>query len=302
MKITYGISDLNIDVTEFCLTKMKKNHYLIIPSNDNVRCNYFSDPLVGTLKSIFITVDSVTTEYDYSKKIFFDLNTNQVLDPIPDSVRLLDVDERLSDIHKNLTLLHGSFRDEFPEQRMAVQYIHPTSKVLEIGGNIGRNSLIIASLLRNQLDMVVLETDPGIAYQLRQNRDQNRLDFHIENSALSMRKLIQKGWDTIVSDEVLPGYIPVSIISYHELVKKYKIAFDTLVLDCEGAFYYILQDMPEVLNGIQTIIMENDYHNIDHKNEVDRILRSHQFEVDYQEAGGWGPCESRFFEVWKRLQ
>jgi len=301
MKITYGISSLNTDVTEFCLTKMKKGHYLIIPSNDNVRCNYFGDPLVGTLKSIFITVEGVTTEYDYTKKIFFDLTTNQVLDPVPESVRLLDVDERLADIHKNLTLLHGSFRDEFPEQRMAVQYIHPTSKVLEIGGNIGRNSLIIASLLKNQLDMVVLETDPGIAYQLRQNRDQNRLDFHIENSALSKRKLIQKGWDTMVSDELLPGYIPVSIISYDELVKKYKIAFDTLVLDCEGAFYYIVQDMPEVLNGIQTIIMENDYHNIDHKNEVDRILRSHRFEVDYQEAGGWGPCESRFFEVWKRV-
>jgi FkbM family methyltransferase len=302
MKITYGISDLNIDVTEACLTKMKKDHYLIIPSNDNVRCNYFGDPLVGTLKSIFITVDGVTTEYDYSKKIFFDLNTNQVLDPVPEAVRLLDVDERLADIHKKLVLLHGSFRDEFPEQRMAVQYIHPTSKVLEIGGNIGRNSLIIASLLKNQLDMVVLETDPGIAYQLRQNRDQNRLDFHIENSALSKRKLIQKGWDTMVSDELLPGYIPVSIISYDKLVEKYKIQFDTLVLDCEGAFYYIVQDMPEVLNGIQTIIMENDYHIIDHKNEVDRILRSHRFEVDYQEAGGWGPCESRFFEVWKRLQ
>jgi FkbM family methyltransferase len=301
MKITYGISSLNTDVTEFCLTKMKKGHYIIIPSNDNVRCNYFGDPLVGTLKSIFITVDGVTTEYDYSKKIFLDLNTNQVLDPVPEAVRLLDVDERLADIHKKLVLLHGSFRDEFPEQRMAVQYIHPTSKVLEIGGNIGRNSLIIASLLKNQLDMVVLETDPGIAYQLRQNRDQNRLDFHIENSALSKRKLIQKGWDTMVSDELLPGYIPVSIISYDELVKKYKIAFDTLVLDCEGAFYYIVQDMPEVLNGIQTIIMENDYHNIDHKNEVDRILRSHRFEVDYQEAGGWGPCESRFFEVWKRV-
>jgi FkbM family methyltransferase len=301
MKITYGIATNNIDVTSICLAKMKKDHYLIIPSNDNVRCNYFGDPLLGTLKSIFITVDGITTEYNDSKKIFFDLTTNLVLDPVPESVRLLDVDERLADIHKKLILLHGSFQDEFPEQRMAVQYIHANSKVLEIGGNIGRNSLIIASLLTNQLDMVVLETDPGIAYQLRQNRDQNRLDFHIENSALSIRKLIQKGWDTMVSDELLPGYIPVSIISYDKLVEKYKIQFDTLVLDCEGAFYYIVQDMPEVLNGIKTIIMENDYHIIDHKNEVDRILRSHGFKVDYQEAGGWGPCKNRFFEVWKRV-
>lgn len=298
MKITYGIADNNIDVTAICLTKMKVDHYLIIPSNDIVRCNYFGDPLVGILKSIFITVDH-TTEYDHTKKIFFDLNTNQVLDPVPESVRLLDVDERLADIHKKLTLLHGTFQDEFPEQRMAVQYIRPESKVLEIGGNIGRNSLVIASLLQRQLNMVVLETDPTIAKQLRQNRDQNQLDFHIENSALSIRKLIQKGWDTMVSDELLPGYIPVSIISYKELIEKYKIAFDTLVLDCEGAFYYILQDMPEVLNGIQTIIMENDYHVLDHKKYVDETLESHGFKVDYQEAGGWGPCEDRFFQVWK---
>lgn len=298
MKITYGIANSNIDVTTICLTKMKVDHYLIIPSNDYVRCNYFGDPLRGTLKSIFITVDH-TTEYDHTKKIFFDLNTNQVLDPVPESVRLLDVDERLADIHKKLTLLHGTFQDEFPEQRMAVQYIRPESKVLEIGGNIGRNSLVIASLLTNQLNMVVLETDPTIAKQLRQNRDQNQLDFHIENSALSIRKLIQKGWDTMVSDELLPGYIPVSIISYKELIEKYKIAFDTLVLDCEGAFYYILQDMPEVLNGIQTIIMENDYHVLDHKKYVDETLESHGFKVDYQEAGGWGPCEDRFFQVWK---
>jgi hypothetical protein len=37
------------------------------------------------------------------------------------------------------------------------------------------------------------------------------------------------------------------------------MCFDTLVLDCEGAFYYILQDTPEILEGIKLLIMENDY-------------------------------------------
>lgn len=299
MKISYGIQNNNIDVTDICLKKLKKERYIIIPSNDSSRATYFGDPLIGTLKSIFITVNGVTTAYDYSKKIFFDLDTNLVLDVIPESVRL-DVDERLSNIHKNLTLFYGSFRDEYPEQCMAVQYIQPNSRVLEIGGNIGRNSLVIASILENQHNMVVLETDTRIAEQLKQNRDQNRMSFHIENSALSKRKLIQKGWDTMVSDQLLPGYKHVSIISYDELIHKYNVAFNTLVLDCEGAFYYILQDMPEVLNGIQTIIMENDYHFLDHKKYVDSIIESHGFIVDYQKAGGWGPCYDRFFQVWKR--
>jgi hypothetical protein len=71
-------------------------------------------------------------------------------------------------------------------------------------------------------------------------------------------------------------------------------------LDCEGAFYYILTDMPNILNNIILIIMENDYHDITHKNYIDTVLKQNGFHVEYSEAGGWGPCSERFFEVWKR--
>ena len=147
---------------------------------------------------------------------------------------------------------------------------------------------------------MTLECDPNIAAQLTHNRDLNNMKFHIESSALSNRKLIQKGWDTIASDTLLPGYKPVNIISWNNLNNKYNIKFDTLVLDCEGAFYYILMDMPEMLNNISLIIMENDYWDISHKNYIDNILTQHNFYVDYSEGGGWGPCVNNFFEVWKR--
>ena len=90
-------------------------------------------------------------------------------------------------------------------------------------------------------------------------------------------------------------------MTYDELVKKYNIAFDTLVLDCEGAFYYILQDMPEILTNIKLIIMENDYNDINHKNYIDTILQNNNFKVDYSESGGWGPCINKFYEVWIKL-
>ncbi|NDB84401.1 MAG: hypothetical protein EB127_17110, partial [Alphaproteobacteria bacterium] len=80
------------------------------------------------------------------------------------------------------------------------------------------------------------------------------------------------------------------------------IEFDTLVLDCEGAFYYILMDMPEILTNIKTIIMENDYHDITHKNYIDTVLKENNFYLDYQEAGGWGCCRDNFFEVWKKSE
>ena len=86
----------------------------------------------------------------------------------------------------------------------------------------------------------------------------------------------------------------------NNLKNKYNIEFDTLVLDCEGAFYYILMDMPDILNNINLIIMENDYWDLNKKQYIDTILIQNNFYRDYVEGGGWGPCYNNFFEVWKK--
>ena len=78
------------------------------------------------------------------------------------------------------------------------------------------------------------------------------------------------------------------------------IKFDTLVLDCEGAFYYILMDTPEILTNINLIIMENDYLDKSHKTYIDDILKNHQFNTIFTEGGGWGPCANNFYEVWAK--
>jgi FkbM family methyltransferase len=184
---------------------------------------------------------------------------------------------------------------------MVVRYLTGNEKVLEIGGNIGRNSLVIGSIIDNN-NFVVLESDVNITKQLIENRDLNNFKFYIENSALSNRRLIQKEWDTIPSDILEEGYSWVNTIKLDDLKNKYNIVFDTLVLDCEGAFYYILMNMSEILNNINLIIMENDYHDISHKQYVDEILTKNNFYKHYQEAGGWGPCYYNFFEVWKKLK
>jgi hypothetical protein len=98
----------------------------------------------------------------------------------------------------------------------------------------------------------------------------------------------------------LDGYFKVDTITLEQLYEKYKIDFDTLVLDCEGAIYYILMDMPELLNNIKLIIMENDFYEVDKKDYVDNIFKEKGFYVDYSEPGGWGPCYFNFFEVWKK--
>jgi hypothetical protein len=105
---------------------------------------------------------------------------------------------------------------------------------------------------------------------------------------------------TIESEEVLQGFKRVNSITLDELNKKYNIPFDTLVIDCEGDFFYILQDFPDILNNIKLIIMENDYDDINNKNYIDSHLKAQNFRLVYFESGGKGPCFANFFEVWRK--
>jgi len=296
--IKYGVEDNNIDVTEFCFLKLKINDIIRIPCGDNNRAHYFTDPLYGILKKIFIYIGNEVRTYGHEETIIINLTDLNIFTISND-----DVNHNINYIHSQLKLKYGSFNDELPEQKMVVRYLTGNEKVLEIGGNIGRNSLVIGYILNqlNNNNLVTLESDPSIAKQLLENKNINNLDFQIENSALSKRKLIQKGWNTFESNELLNGHKWVNTITLEQLYAKYNIQFDTLVLDCEGAFYYILMDMPEILDNIKLIIMENDYLDITKKQYIDNILKESGFCRDYAEHGGWEPCYDNFFEVWKKF-
>jgi FkbM family methyltransferase len=307
MKIYYGILKYKIDVTDICLLKLTQNNTITIPIGDCNRANYFTDPLVGIKKIIMIVNNDNFTEYEEDTEIKIDI-INNTITTTNDSKNTItttnenNINQKINNIHSKLNINYGTFNDELPEQKMVVRYLTGNEKVLEIGGNIGRNALIIASILQDDTNLVTLETDINIAKQLTENRNLNNFNFHIENSALSNRKLIQMEmcWETIPSDSLQEGYNWVNTITFDELKNKYNLEFDTLVLDCEGAFYYILMDMPEILNNINLIIMENDYYDISKKNYVDEILKKNNFNRHYVERGGWGDCQEYFFEVWRK--
>ena len=302
MKIYYGVTDNSIDVTDICIKKLTKNNIITIPIGDYKRANYFTDPLYGVHKKIIIENNDTITEYDEFSEIKIDM-LNNTINTI-ENTKIVEendnINSKIKNIHSKLKIKYGNLNEELPEQKMVVRYLTGNEKVLEIGGNIGRNSLVIASILKDSSNLVTLESDVGIVKQLTENRHLNNLKFHIENSALSNRKLIQVGWDTIPSDTLKEGYKWVNTITLDNLKSKYKIDFDTLVLDCEGAFYYILKDTPEILNNINLIIMENDYFDVSKKNYVDEILIKNNFIVDYAEYGGWKIYYDNFYEVWKK--
>ena len=300
IEIFYGTVEFTINVTFICLQKCVYNNIICIPKSDGARARLFTDPLVGTVKSIFIKNELTGNldEFKDDKTIYVDLLENRAYT----LMGFQKPNDRLKQIHEKVRIDFGDMIDEYQEQLMSSIFLTGNEKILEIGSNIGRNTFVIASILNsaNNYDFVTLECDRDIYGQLIHNKNLNNLSFFAENFALSKRKLIQRGWDTIPSDELLPGYHSVNTIDYSGLVAKYGFQFDTLVLDCEGAFYYILLDMPEILNNVNLILMENDYFNADHKMYVDSVLREKKFNVIYlvDGCGGWGPCEHNFWEVW----
>jgi FkbM family methyltransferase len=312
LRIYYGTLEKNVDITMKVQEICRAGDYLVIPADDNLRAKIFTDPCFGIVKCIIISgLSNVLHIFNQATTILLDTNTNQVVQNIPLTRRLIKktgmkMEEKLHALHSLLVLKEGSMKEEYPEQCMVMEYFTGKEKVLEIGGNIGRNSLLMSSLLDDPSQLVVLESSPDIAKTLEINRNLNGMPFQIENSALSARKLIQKAWTTIPSDEVLEGYTEVPTITYPDLMAKYKIAFDTLILDCEGAFYYILTDYPEILDNVKTIITENDYRNLDQKAYVANTLKEKGFKSVYIGEGGEEPAYygftdlADFYQVWQR--
>ena len=303
ISIKYGIGNILLDVTDLVLKYCVKGEFYVIPKGDNNRALIFTDPIVNVKKLIYID-DAV---YDDSNPVYINMKTLEHSQDSTLSNEMQKATQKLYKLWGSLKISHGDFTVEVPEQIMSLRFIKGTETILEIGGNIGRNSLIISSILNETKlitgtcgSLTTLESDPTTTKQLEDNRNANNFDFRIIGKALSQRPLIQNGWSTKIQegDVIESGYFKVNTITWSELSQV--ASFDTLVLDCEGAFYYILQDTPEILNGITKIIMENDYTNYDHKIFVDTTLQSKGFTLIYNEEGGWPPCTKEFYQVWTR--
>ena len=119
---------------------------------------------------------NIVTGYD--NNIVTELSSDHNQDNNTISI-IIDPIQKLNELHKKLKIKYGNFTEEYPEQEMSVSFIKPDNIVLELGGNIGRNSCIIASLLNNSNNLVVFESDPENAIKLKENCDLNNLNFII---------------------------------------------------------------------------------------------------------------------------
>jgi len=202
-------------------------------------------------------------------------------------------------------------------EEFSVNFLKGDEKILEIGGNYGRNSCIIATVLKeNSSNLVILENNEEFIPVLEKNKTKNSFKYHIETSILCSKKLIKKNNDIKPSELLEENYEWIPTITYEELLDKYKINFDTLFISCEGTtFYFILNDNPKILENINMIIMENDYQDLNYYIYVKNAIINNCFmrfykkginnnylnNTEFEEWKKKQVCLNNFFEVWKRI-
>ena len=211
-------------------------------------------------------------------------------------------------IQFSLHLEGGPWEDEIIEQMMSALFIDNNDRVLELGGYIGRNSLVIASMLANSENLVVFESDPVSAEILERNKKANGFKFTIHPKALSNKPLIQTVWDSrpLKENEEIPeGWFPVNTMSFSSLMEITPIPFNVLVCDCEGCLYHILKDEPTFLDMFKKVLLENDFWNEPEQEQfIHKRLKELGFEIQFEhdlESLSWLPeGRKHFWQAWIR--
>lgn len=216
----------------------------------------------------------------------------------------------LAKIQSLLKIKHGSFNEEIVEQTMASMFLKPTDVVLELGSNIGRNSLVVASILNSSSNLVTLEMDSEFATKCEENKVLNGFNFHLVNAALSyiplycQNKKHGEGGGYCVDTKYTNDYVPCKTVTFEDLEAQYNLKFTVLVVDCEGGFYHIIKSNPNILNNIRLLIIENDFPVIQHKNFLNDLLFRKGFSCVYSkklESESDFPCKDFFWETWEKV-
>jgi FkbM family methyltransferase len=163
------------------------------------------------------------------------------------------------------------FKDKYPtlpyyyecgERLSCYENIYKDDIVLEIGGNMGLCSVIIADNLRDSSNLVVVEPSLKAVKKLNNTKQEYNHKFHIFNGCISKTPLYIKNnyfLDYVsLTDIEKPDYLKVENLTYNELEKKYNLHFNTLVIDCEGCYTQLFYEFPEILQNVSKILIEWD--------------------------------------------
>jgi len=214
--------------------------------------------------------------------------------------------ERLSNLHKNMVELPERPADEYMEQVMSCMHVRGTERILEIGGNVGRNTAVLGQIMKEAGaggSVIALETLGDEAGRLEKLVKANGFPVKVVNAALSRTELVQHGWRTAPKGQAgTEGWRDVQCVTLEELTREG--TFDTLVVDCEGALEGILAEWPELLETVNVVQIENDFDTKDSAANVMRALRKAGFflwfSAPLQHCWCSFPLQHQFYQIFRK--
>lgn len=163
--------------------------------------------------------------------------------------------DRLSNIYHSLSHypnndMQNRVNIERPEQEMIAKFLPNECCVLEMGGESGTTSLIINKILKDPTKHVLVEPSVNSIPKLKKTEEIYNTKFQIAHGFV--------GRNRSEHEKLWPECKYRQMFDLPELENMVRQKFDVLVIDCEGAFYNILNDIPEILDNIKLIIIEMD--------------------------------------------
>ncbi len=151
---------------------------------------------------------------------------------------------------------------ELPERRAVARYLRRDLPVIELGGSIGVVACVTNKLLKDRTAHIVVEANPLAIPHLQRNKQLNRCEFKIVNSAIAygtdavtFRPSSQMCASSINSEGDEPP-VTVPTAQLGDLVRLHGFSRFSLVCDIEGLEYDLVCHEADVLRNADTIIME----------------------------------------------
>lgn len=157
----------------------------------------------------------------------------------------------LADGEMGVRMINGRYERQEIGLIDKIPYIENMS-VLELGACLGAVSVVINKKLKNPENHIAVEANPKLIRYLEHNKNLNNCKFKVENAMISSRsdgvfysydKLVAGSAHRRDNREKNKTKHIVDVMSLKELMDKYKISFDVIVLDIEGGELEFLEDM-----------------------------------------------------------
>ena len=208
----------------------------------------------------------------------------------------------LTEIHKKYSHSGKARVDwtaEFPEQCLIHAFLRPGDAILEFGGNSGRSTAVAAEMAGITGKVWSVESSSEFrAYAYKMYKplvDEGRI---VQLPAISDVPIYQNSWFTTTNatHALAEGWKEIERVTYKQL--KDRIGhYNVVIADCEGCFYELQHQHPDVLHSVDTIILEADGEQNQGPNSFAAFRKRLENHFSHVEIEG---LQGLFYSVWRR--